>query len=194
MKTLLLELHKKLFSMPWAALAMIAAGFGAVAAALTLQSLGLAQPCILCIYQRYPYLIAGFLGILALLLRKNDRAVQFLFLLCAVAFVINSGIALYHSGVERQWWAGTDGCEVGLAPLTSDPAALRMALLTTPVSQCDVIDFLFLGLSLANWNILICLGLAGFALLVAAGPCVRWARFLDEKDATDQPVSSSVSQ
>ncbi len=175
MKECLLELHKKLFSMPWAALAISAAGFGAVAAALTLQTLGLAQPCVLCIYQRFPYLAAGLLGLLALALRKNDKAVRVLFLLCALGFLINVGIAANHSGVERQWWGSSDGCEVNMEVLRN-PEAARMALLTTAVSQCDVIDFTFLGLTLANWNIPLCLGLAAFCFLVAAGPCARWAK------------------
>lgn len=171
----LLGLHKKLFSMPWAALAIIAVGFVAIAGALTLQSLGLAAPCILCIYQRIPYLIVGVLGLLALALRKREKAWRGIFALCALAFLVNVGIAAFHSGVERQWWAGTDGCAVNPEVLR-DPEAARLALLETAVSNCDQIDFTFLGLSLANWNIVIGLVLGIYALLVAFGPCTRWVK------------------
>lgn len=171
----LCEWHKKLFAMPWSALAIVAVGFGAVAAAVTLQMFHLAAPCVLCIYQRIPYLVAGVLALLALLLRKNDGATRFLLGLCALAFFVNAGIAFYHSGVERHWWASSAGCEVN-QEILRDPQAARLALLRTEASECDRIDFTILGFSLANWNVPICLALALFSLLAATGPCARWGK------------------
>jgi len=171
----LLELHKKLFSMPWAALAIIAAGLGALAGAFILQDFFGAQPCVLCLFQRVPYAAVVILGSLALLMRENDKWARRFLALCALAFFINVGLAVFHSGVELHWWAGTDGCEVN-ADILRDPEAARLALLQEAVAQCDEIGFTFLGFSLANWNVLICFILGLFALLASLGPCVNWAK------------------
>ncbi len=180
MKTCLLTLHKKLFSMPWAALAVIAAGVGAIVGALLIEHFFGAHPCILCIYQRVPYTLAALLALVALALRKNARAVSVIFGLIALAYFVNVGIAFYHTGVELHWWDMPGGCAVNPAVL-ADPESARLALLMTAVAECDKINFTFLGFTLANWNILICLGLGAFAALVALGPCTKWACACDKK-------------
>lgn len=175
MNHIILQLHKKLFAMPWAALALIAAGLGSLSGAFILQTFFGVEPCVLCLFQRIPYAVVVVLGAVALLFRQNDKVARALLGLCALAFFINVGIAIFHSGVELQWWAGTDGCEVN-ADILRDPEAARLALLKTAVAQCDEVNFTFLGFSLANWNILICLALGLFAMLAAMGPCVNWAK------------------
>jgi len=157
--------------MPWAALAIMAAGVAALGGALVLEHFFAVLPCILCYYERVPYGLAILWGVLALACRKNDKAVQIFFWLAALGFLANAGLSFFHSGVELQWWPGTDECAVNPAVFT-DPAAAREALLATPVVRCDEISFTFLGFSLANWNVPLGLGLALFSALAALRP--RW--------------------
>lgn len=158
--------------MPWAALAILAAGLTALASALVLEHFFGVLPCILCTYERVPYGLAILFGALALIFRKNERAVTVLFALAALAFVADAGIAFFHSGVELHWWAGTDDCAVNPLVL-ADPKAAREALLATPAVRCDEIGFTFLGFTLANWNVPICLGLGLYALIASCAPKIK---------------------
>lgn len=123
------------------------------------------DPCILCLWQRVPFVAAFLLA--ALSLAPGLRKVAPVFLaLCAGAFLIGAGLALFHTGVERHWWLGTSGCAI--TPLNgATPADLRTALLGTPTAHCDEISWSFLGLSMANYNIPLSLLLGGFAALAA---------------------------
>lgn len=171
----LILLHQKLLVMPVAALALFAAATGSLFVAYVAQTFFDVQPCILCIYQRIPYAIVVVLSLGALILRQHDKKARCLLGIAALAFFVNMGIAIYHSGVELHWWAGTSECGVNPAVL-SQVENLREALLKTPLVSCDEINFTFLGLSMANWNIFASFGLGLFALLASFGPCVNWAK------------------
>ncbi len=170
------EFIKKLFFMPLSAFALIASGVFALASAMVLERFFDVLPCILCYYERVPYGLVILFGALALIFRKNERALFWLFILSALAFFAGAGIAFFHSGVELHWWAGTDDCEVNplvLAGANPDPAALREALLSSAPVRCDEIGFTFLGFTLANWNVPICLGLGFYALIAAFATRIR---------------------
>jgi len=158
-----------------------------LAAAFAAEHLFSVLPCILCIYQRIPYAFAAFLGLAgaAFLARETKTRggigprgaalARGLMLLCAMGFLINAGIAFFHSGVELHWWEGTDTCAVD--PLVvKDPASARQALLKAPVVRCDAINFTFLGLTMANWNVANSLAFCAFAF---AAFCARRRESLD---------------
>lgn len=172
----LLSAVRRAFVMPWAALVLFAAGTGALFTAYIAENFFGVQPCILCLYQRVPYAFVAFLAIVALASRRRVACTRRLLAIAALAFFVNMGIATFHSGVERQWWKGTESCGVNpvvLAEATggkSSAAALRESLLQTPTVRCDQINFTFLGITMANWNVLASLGLGLFALLAALQP------------------------
>lgn len=169
MRRFVLELFLKLLSMPYAALALFVAGVGSLFVAYIAQTFFDVQPCILCIYQRIPYAIIAFLAICALITRRHDKTARVFLALSALALFVNGGIAVFHSGVELHWWAGTDEC--GVNPLVlKDLGNLRETLLKTPLVSCDEINFTFFGLTMANWNILSSFGLGLFALFSALKP------------------------
>lgn len=156
--------------MPYVALAIMAASLVSLVTAVTLQHVFEIQPCILCIFQRGPYAASLFLATLAYLFKKNDVAVKTLLSLTALSFLINVGIAGFHSGVERGMWQGTNSCEV--TPIDGKLAFQEMSaadLLATAAADCDEIPFAILGISLANVNVFFCFGLALFALQGAFG-------------------------
>ena len=175
MNNLILMLHKKLLVMPAAGLALLAASVGSLATAYIAENFFGVEACILCLYQRVPYALGVFLSLVALALRKQERVARLLLAIVALGFFVNAGLAVFHTGVELHWWAGTDKCGVNPAVL-QDVAALRESLLKTPTVSCDEINFTFLGFTMANWNILASLGLAVFALLASLGPCLTWGR------------------
>lgn len=155
-----------IFTMPYAALVLLAAAIGALGTALISQFAFGHDPCVLCLWQRVPYGVVIFLAGLALLIRPYSVMNKALLALCATAFLVNTGLAIFHTGVEQHWWLGTSGCTI--QPLHGSPIqSLREKLLSTGVAHCDQITWTFLGFSMANWNIPTSLGLAIFAALAA---------------------------
>ena len=118
------------------------------------------EPCILCVYQRIPFAAVIVFGIVGLLVRHRTMVSQSMIGLSGLAFLINSGIAFYHSGVEQKWWASAfEGC---LIPDFSDePQSLLDNILSAPTARCDEIPWQdpLIGLSMANYNAILCFGL-----------------------------------
>ncbi|MCB9946513.1 MAG: disulfide bond formation protein B [Rhodospirillaceae bacterium] len=155
-----------------APLVLLAAGAFALAAALVAEHVFGLDPCILCIYQRWPYVVVMALAALVLLIRPAPRWRAGLIALCAVAFLSGTALAGFHVGVERHWWEGTDGCTAAELADPSDPAAVLAALRQTPVVRCDEIQWSLFGITIAGYNGLFTAALAVFSLAAA----VRHAR------------------
>src|SRR5690606_22429449 len=88
--------------------------------------------------------------------------------LCGLTFLINSAIAFYHSGVEQKWWrSAVEGCAV--PRLGDNPQSLLENILSAPTARCDEIPWAdpILGLSMANYNVVLCLGMAALCLISA---------------------------
>ena len=135
---------------------------GALGAALTAQFAFGLRPCVLCIYQRIPYLLAGLLAGAALLPVLPRRSVGLLLGFCALAFAVNSGIAVFHVGVEQHWWAGLNACTAA-APQAQSIQDLQARLAGPPPPRCDQIPWEMFGISMAGYNVFASLALAGFA-------------------------------
>lgn len=135
------------------ALFLIAVGVLSLGAAFGSQYIGGLQPCILCIYQRYPYGVVIALGVLMLLARRNLGLAALLAALAAVALFVDAGIAAFHVGVEQHWWEGTKACSNVIDP-TLSPEDLIKALEQTPVVPCDKVAWSLFGISMAGYNFL----------------------------------------
>ncbi len=161
--------------MPLAAGIVLLAGVGSLVAAFTAQYVFDVQPCELCWWQRAPYAMAIVLGALALMSQADSRRARMFLGVASAVFFVGMGLAIYHTGVEQHWWADGVGCAI--KPLNSKNIGdvslndLRNQLLATAGVPCDQITWKFLGLSMANWNIALSLGLAVFAAMAACG-CV----------------------
>ena len=135
---------------------------GASASALILALIGQygfdLQPCVLCIWQRWPYVAAIVLAGLAFVLRSRPGAATVLSGLAIGAVLASGGIGAFHVGVEQGWWEGTAGC--GSVSATDDLATLRAQIMSAPIVRCDEVAFAFLGISMAGWNALFAAGVA----------------------------------
>ena len=119
------------------------------------------EPCILCVYQRWPYAAVIALGLIGLAMKQHPFVPRIMIGLSGLAFLINSGIALYHTGVEQKWWASAfEGCLV--PSFSNEPQSILENIMSAPTARCDEIPWQdpLLGLSMANYNVLLCLGLA----------------------------------
>lgn len=154
---------------PW-----LTAGFSLAAlcmAWLAQYGFGLA-PCHLCLLQRDAYWAAIALSFFAIVLGLRDRQStrstrRLAVVLIGIAFLAGTGIALYHVGVEQNWWEGAGGC-VGGGISGLSGADLEAAIMNAPVTRCDDIAFEVFGISMAGYNALLSLALAAFAFRGAA--------------------------
>lgn len=142
---------------------VVVASLAALAIAFASQYWGGLQPCVLCWYQRYPYMVAAALGVIGMFLAAQPSWLRAVLLLAALAFLVDAGIAAFHVGVEQHWWAGTNECGSTLDP-TLSAEELTKQLLNQPVVRCDEIPWSLLGISMAGYNFLYALvcGLATF--------------------------------
>ena len=122
-------------------------------------------PCPLCLEQRYAYYLAIPLGVLVALAaaRGAPRAVLLAGLaLLALAALGNAWLGTYHAGVEWGLWQGPTDCTGPVGNLGSAGNLLER-LETVKVIRCDEVQWRFLGLSLAGYNVLISLLMAAVA-------------------------------
>jgi len=132
--------------------------------AFAFQYLGGLAPCAMCIWQRYPHMVALAAGIGAWLLPG-----AILPLIGAATAATSAGIGLFHIGVERNWWKVPATCSSG--DITSISAEDLMAqIMSAPLVRCDEVAWSLMGLSMANWNAIISAGLAAIWLIAAFRP------------------------
>src|SRR5437762_2762493 len=144
------------------ALVVLVLSTGIVGAALLSQHVGGLQPCVLCLYQRWPYYAAIALTLIAVL--AGDRTTTpIVLLVCALLFAAGAAVAFYHVGVERHWFQGPTTCS-SPSVAADTVEALRQRLLAQPVVRCDEVAWSLFGVSMAGWNFLASLGLVVLCL------------------------------
>ncbi|GGO52156.1 Disulfide bond formation protein DsbB [Roseovarius pacificus] len=129
--------------------------------ALGFQYIGGMPPCKLCLWQRYPHVAAILIGAVALALPRASLA-----LAGAAATLTTAGIAFYHTGVERGWWAGPTSCS-STSPTGLSTDDLFDQIMAAPVIRCDEVPWEMFGLSMASWNMLASLALAAIWIMAA---------------------------
>ncbi|MDX2082958.1 MAG: disulfide bond formation protein B [Rickettsiales bacterium] len=117
------------------------------------------EPCILCFYQRKPFLAIVAVSALTLSYFKSEKSKRIALYLCTFLLVINFIIASYHSGVEKKFFKGPTTCSSENLKNVTNLKELEQALITAKTIRCDEPNFFFLKLSMANWNALYCLAL-----------------------------------
>jgi disulfide bond formation protein DsbB len=124
------------------------------------------RPCPLCLEQRYAYYLAVPLGLVLAFAasRRAPRPVLLAgFAVLLLAALANAWLGGYHAGVEWQFWQGPTDCSGPVVNLGSAGNLLER-LDTVKVVRCDEVQWRFLGLSLAGYNVLISLAMAMIAL------------------------------
>lgn len=150
--------------------ALLLAGAAALlAGAFGFEHIGGLVPCEMCWWQRWALIGVVILAFDAVLLGRLSgrrpalapvaRATGWAALLAMTA---NAGIALFHAGVEQKWWQGLTRCTA--PPVAGDASAMLADILAQPIVRCDAIPWQMFGISMAGWNFLTSLTLAGAAL------------------------------
>lgn len=145
---------------------MALAGAGSAAmllGAFGFQYIGGLAPCTMCLWQRWPHAVAVAIGALGVAVPHRLLAVA-----GTLSMLVNAGIALLHTGVERAWWTLNLSC----TGAGEDLAAMDMAALLDPtigeaIVLCTEVAWSMLGLSMASWNGIASLALTGLWIVAA---------------------------
>ena len=132
-------------------------------------------PCPLCLDQRMAFYVSVPLAALLWLGASHgaSRKVLFLgFLVIALAMVWNTGLSVFHAGVEWKLWAGPTDCS---GPINGLGQASNMLtrLQDIRIVRCDEAAWRLFGISLAGYDVLVSAFLAVTAVL---GAKAAWAR------------------
>jgi disulfide bond formation protein DsbB len=149
-----------------AALAIAAVAAATLAGAWFFQLVLDIRPCPLCLEQRYAYYLALPLALLVAFARLARGAAAVLlagFAVLLLAALANAWLGGYHAGVEWKFWQGPTDCSGPVVDLGS-AGTLLQRLDTVKVIRCDEVQWRFLGLSLAGYNVLISLLMAVMAV------------------------------
>ncbi|MBQ1202580.1 MAG: disulfide bond formation protein B [Loktanella sp.] len=130
-----------------------AGSFTLLAGAYLFQALGY-PPCAMCLWQRWPHMVAILIAVLAL--RFGGRALP---ALGAVAAGTTGALGIFHTGVERGFWQGPTSCAGG-GGMQGMSGADLLSLDGPRIVMCDQVTWEFLTLSMASWN-----AIASFALM-----------------------------
>jgi len=122
-------------------------------------------PCPMCLEQRWAYYAVIPLAVLIAVAAKAGVPRNLLLAglaLIALAALCNAAFGAYHAGVEWKFWAGPSSC-TGPGLNLGGGGSLLDQLDKVKVVPCDVVQWRFLGISLAGYNALISLLMAALA-------------------------------
>src|SRR5215470_11992102 len=124
------------------------------------------RPCPLCLEQRYAYYLALPLAAFVAFFAARGAPRQVLmagFVILMVAALANAWLGGYHAGVEWKFWPGPNDCSGPIVDF-SKAGNLFEQLDKVKVVRCDEVQWRFLEMSLAGYNVLISLLMAAIAL------------------------------
>ena len=132
-------------------------------------------PCPLCLEQRDAFYVSVPLAALLWLGVNHGASSKVLiagFAVITLAMLWNTGLSVYHAGVEWKWWPGPTDCS---GPITGFGSAgnLLNRLQDIRIVRCDEAAWRFLGISLAGYDVLISLFLATVAAWGAKASLAR---------------------
>lgn len=111
--------------------------------------------CVLCVYQRIPYVIISLICLKVFytkeekLILQNSLYIKLILLTLCASFALS----LYHTGVERMWWEGTSKCksELNISRVNNINDFLS-ELDKVPIGDCRNPAFKIMNFSLAEIN------------------------------------------
>jgi len=151
----------------WPAIALIASA-AMLGAAHAFEHFAYLRPCQLCLRQREVYWAAIAMAATGLVLwniRQNRRFLVAFNVMLALVFLTGAVVAGYHAGVEWGFWPAPAGCGAQAVDVVNiDLSGIDER---TATASCEDAAWTMLGLSMAGWNALVSMALAGISFLAA---------------------------
>ena len=109
------------------------------------------EPCRLCVYQRFPYILSILLILSVLLIKKN---VKIHLLVLGMISLSGAVLAFYHFGIEQGFFNESAVCESQNLQEGLTKQDILEQLKQNTIS-CKDVNFTLFGLSLASINIIV---------------------------------------
>ena len=132
-------------------------------------------PCPLCLDQREAFYIGVPLAALLWLGASHGATRKVMvagFVVVAAVMLWNTGLSVFHAGVEWKFWPGPQYCSGPINGLGSATNMLKQ-LQNIRIVRCDEAAWRLFGISLAGYDVLVSLFLA---LIAAWGAKAAWTR------------------
>ena len=154
---------------PRTTLALVAlTSFGLVAGGVVLQTSANIQPCPLCVFQRYAYIVTGALALAGALHRGPYLASRIWAGLVTLSALTGLGIATRQVWLQHNPPAISE-CGADLEfMLESFPLTQALPMVFRGTGDCSKVDWTLLGFSIAEWSIVCFALLALCALAITA--------------------------
>ena len=104
------------------------------------------KPCILCKYQRAPYILALIIGLIGFVKPSNKRVIFFIFLI----FLVSMTLSGYHVGIEQELYKSIFNCSDDNLSILEEGKLLESLSVINP--DCRNVNFAVFGVSLATIN------------------------------------------
>jgi disulfide bond formation protein DsbB len=144
-----------------------------LAAAHAFETFGGYEPCALCLRQRDVYwgaiALAGAVLVISRFWKRLDAS-RVPVVLLGLIFLTGAVVATYHAGAEWKFWPGPSTCSGGGLGGLSGGDILGALDRKGHAPSCDVASWRMAGISMAGYNALISLALAGLSFFAASAP------------------------
>jgi disulfide bond formation protein DsbB len=139
--------------------------FGLVAVGMAMQNLLHLAPCPMCIFQRLLYLVIGSLALFGFLWPVVRLAWAGSIALLAL---LGAGVAGYQSWMQAfpELATACGYADPNIMERLVDWLGMQWPSLFLATGFCTSRDWVFLDLSMANWSLLVFIGIAGYAALL----------------------------
>ncbi len=104
------------------------------------------KPCILCKYQRVPYILGLVVALFGFVKSSNKRVIFFIFL----TFLISMTLSGYHVGIEQELYQSIFNCSDNNLGVLEKGKLIESLKVINP--DCRNVNFAVFGVSLATIN------------------------------------------
>ena len=115
------------------------------------------KPCILCKYQRVPYILALIIGLIGFVKPSNKIIIFFIFL----TFLISMSLSGYHVGIEQELYQSIFNCSDDNLSILEEGKLLESLNVINP--DCRNVNFAIFGVSLATINFVLSFVISSFS-------------------------------
>ena len=119
-------------------------------AALILQYQFNFTPCLICYYQRIPYILMIFCALLGCFVTDKKQLCRFITYIILMLIIVNAFLSLYHVGIEQGYITNIISCTTNDYNINSIEI-LRNNIIGKINVPCEIVKVKFI-FSLSGWN------------------------------------------
>ena len=107
------------------------------------------KPCILCKYQRVPYMLGLIIGLFGFFEPSNTKIIIYIFLIFLISLILSG----YHFGIEQELYHSIFACSDDNLNVLEKGKLLKSLKVINP--DCRNVNFAVFGVSLATINLIL---------------------------------------